>query len=187
MQSFYFKKLQVVPKKELKLLCPPRSTLYCLLTIKNHSKNQAFRDKVMTNNVSFSNLLQITKGFLLQITANFLQIATGITNYDRAHNYLTVPIGCFLLVGTIDVALHVTIVFAPAARGFRRGGTLVAWAYMKESIYSWNIQSACQNKSRFAWTGAAWNRLVIMTFLLFAPASEKWLGWRKKEYPGGIA
>ena len=124
MQSFYFKKLQVVPKKELKLLWPPRSTLYCLLAIKNHSKNQPFRDKVMTNNVSFSNLLQITKGFSLQITTNFLQIATGITNYDRAHNYLTVPIGCFLLVGTIDVALHVTIVFAPAARGFRLEGEI---------------------------------------------------------------
>ena len=59
---------------------------------------------------------------------------------------------------------------APAARGNfaqkakSRGGTLVAYAYMKESIYSWNIQLACQNKSRFAWTGAAWNRRVMMTF-----------------------
>ena len=84
--------------------------------------------------------------------------------------------------------------FAPAARGdfaqkakSRGGGTLVAYAYMKESIYGWNMQLACQNKSRFAWTGAAWNRRVMMTFLLFAPASTKWLGWRKKENPEGTA
>ena len=31
-------------------------------------------------------------------------------------------------------------------------------------------------KSRFAWTGAAKNRWVMVTFLLFAPASTKWLG-----------
>ena len=29
--------------------------------------------------------------------------------------------------------------------------------------------------------GAARNRLVIMTFLLFAPASTQWLGWRKTQ------
>ena len=29
-------------------------------------------------------------------------------------------------------------------------------------------------KSRFALTGAAWNRWVMMTFLLFAPASKRW-------------
>ena len=28
----------------------------------------------------------------------------------------------------------------------------LARAYAKESNYSWNIQSVCQNKSRFAWT-----------------------------------
>ena len=39
-----------------------------------------------------------------------------------------------------------------------RGGTLVTRAYIKESTYSWNIQSVCQKKSRFAWTGAARNR-----------------------------
>ena len=38
-----------------------------------------------------------------------------------------------------------------------RGGTLVTRAYIKESTYSWNIQSVCQKKSRFAWTGAPRN------------------------------
>ena len=63
-------------------------------------------------------------------------------------------------------------------QGFRRGGTLVTRAYIKESTYSWNIQSVCQKKSRLAWTGAARNPYVMM-FLLFAPASTEWLGWRK--------
>ena len=42
-------------------------------------------------------------------------------------------------------------------------------------------------KSRFAWTGAARNRWVMMTFLLFAPANKRWLGWRKTENPEGTA
>ena len=46
--------------------------------------------------------------------------------------------------------------FAQKAKS--RGGTLVTRAYIKESTYSWNIQSVCQKKSRFAWTGAARNR-----------------------------
>ena len=46
--------------------------------------------------------------------------------------------------------------FAQKAKS--RGGTLVIRAYIKESTYSWNIQSVCQKKSRFAWTGAARNR-----------------------------
>ena len=67
-----------------------------------------------------------------------------------------------------------------------RGGTLVTRAYVKESTYSWNIQSYSQYRktSRFAWTGAARNRSVMMTFLLFEPASNfstKWLGWRKTQ------
>ena len=50
--------------------------------------------------------------------------------------------------------------------------------YTKESTVSWNIQSVYQKKSWFAWTGAARNLKVMMTFLLFEPASTKWLGWR---------
>ena len=49
-----------------------------------------------------------------------------------------------------------------ARKAKSRGGTLVTRAYIKESTYSWNIQS-----------------YSMMTFLLFAPASTKWLGWRK--------
>ena len=45
--------------------------------------------------------------------------------------------------------------FAQKAKS--RGGTLVTRAYIKESTYSWNIQSVCQKKSLFAWTGAARN------------------------------
>ena len=59
------------------------------------------------------------------------------------------------------------------------GGTLITRAYIKGSTYSWNIQWLCHKKSRFAWTGAARNRWVMIMFLLFAPASTKWLGWRK--------
>ena len=33
--------------------------------------------------------------------------------------------------------------------------------------------------SQVTWTGAARNRQVLMTFLLFPPASTRWLGWRK--------
>ena len=41
-----------------------------------------------------------------------------------------------------------------------RGGSLVTRAYIKESTYSWNIQSYSQHrkKSRFPWTRAARNR-----------------------------
>ena len=48
--------------------------------------------------------------------------------------------------------------FAQKAKS--RGGTLVTRAYIKESTYSWNIQSYSQyrKKSRFTWTGAARNR-----------------------------
>ena len=76
-----------------------------------------------------------------------------------------------------------------AQRAKSRGGTLVTRAYVKESTYSWNIQSysQCRKKSRFAWTGAARNRQVMMTFLLFAPAGTKWLGWRRTKNPKGIA
>ena len=59
-----------------------------------------------------------------------------------------------------------------ARKSKSRGGTLVACVYFKESTYSWNIQSACQKKSRFAWTGAAWNLWVMMTFLLFYCSSS---------------
>ena len=47
--------------------------------------------------------------------------------------------------------------FAQKAKS--RSGTLVTRAYIKESTYSWSIQSVCQKKkSRLAWTGAAMNR-----------------------------
>ena len=39
-------------------------------------------------------------------------------------------------------------------------------------------QSCTRKKSR---TGAAWNRWVMMTFLLFMRASKRWLGRRKTE------
>ena len=69
----------------------------------------------------------------------------------------------------------------------RRHSRLVACAYIKESTLSWNIQSVYQKKTRFVWTGAAKNRWVLMTFLLFAPASKRCLGWRKTENPEGTA
>ena len=53
--------------------------------------------------------------------------------------------------------------------------------YYKESTYRWNIQSVCQKKSRFAWIGAARNRKVMMTFLLFGPPSTKWLGSNERK------
>ena len=56
----------------------------------------------------------------------------------------------------------------------REGTLVIARAYIKESTYSLNIQSECQKKYWFAWAGAAWNRWVMMTFLLFAPASKIW-------------
>ena len=57
---------------------------------------------------------------------------------------------------------NINIAFCPrrdfAQKAKSRRGTLVTCAYIKESTYSWNIQSVCQKKSRFAWTGAARNR-----------------------------
>ena len=38
-----------------------------------------------------------------------------------------------------------------------------------------------EKESRFSWTGAAWNRSVMIAFLLSAPASTRWLGWRKTD------
>ena len=56
-----------------------------------------------------------------------------------------------------------------------RGGTLLTRTYIKESTYSWNIQSYSQY--RFARTGAARNRY----------ASTKWLGWHKtQKIPKGL-
>ena len=39
----------------------------------------------------------------------------------------------------------------------------------------------CSQYTRFACTGAARNRWVMMTFQLCTPASKKCLGWRKRE------
>ena len=38
-------------------------------------------------------------------------------------------------------------------------------------------------KNSICLISAAWNRWVMMTFLLFTPVSEGWLGWRKTENP----
>ena len=53
------------------------------------------------------------------------------------------------------------------------------WYLQQIVIYFIYLFICLFKKSRFAWTVAARNRQVIMTFLLFAPASTKWLGWRK--------
>ena len=52
-----------------------------------------------------------------------------------------------------------------------RGGILVTRAYIKESTYSWNIQSVsiCLNRGREEWVGND----------DCAPASTRWLGWRQ--------
>ena len=52
-----------------------------------------------------------------------------------------------------------------------RGGILVTRAYIKESTYSWNIQSVsiCLNRGCEEWVG---NHDC-------APASTRWLGWRQ--------
>ena len=80
------------------------------------------------------------------------------------------------------------VLIAPAGispqKAKSRGGTLVTRAYIKESSYSWNIHSYSQYRRNLdlleqgPW-GMIRNRWVMMTFLLFAPGSTKWLGWRK--------
>ena len=71
-------------QNELKLLCPFRSTLYCPLTIKGHSKNKIYHyyksPKNLLEITSALLLLQIATAFLLQSMTKFLQIATGITD-----------------------------------------------------------------------------------------------------------
>ena len=109
-------------------------------------------------------------------------LTTALSLDSQNQKLLTVDDYCGSLLSP-KVKLNINFVIAPgrdfAQKAKSRGGTLVTRAYIKESNYSWNIQSVCQKKSRFAWTGAARNRWVMMTFLLFAPASTKWLGWRK--------
>ena len=73
----------------------------------------------------------------------------------------------------------------PVSRKPRRRNMVVTCSYNKESTYSWNIQSVGQKNSRFAWTGASWNRWVMMLFLLFTPPSKRWLGWRETENRSG--
>ena len=68
--------------------------------------------------------------------------------------------------------------FAQKAKS--RGGTLVTRAYIKESTYSWNIQSVCQKKSRFAWTWGREESVGNDDVSIVCVASTKWLGsWRK--------
>ena len=57
-------------------------------------------------------------------------------------------------------------------------GTLVTCACIKESTYSWNIQSYSQYRKTLHLLEQGPRG---MTFLLFAPASTKWLGWRKTQ------
>ena len=64
------------------------------------------------------------------------------------------------------------------------GFALLDPSLLKESTYCWNIASVYRKKSRFAWSGAAWNRWVMWRFHI-TPASKRWLGWRKTENPRG--
>ena len=75
------------------------------------------------------------------------------------------------------------IVNCPAQKAKSQGGILLTCAYIERSTYSWNIQSVCQKKSWLAWSGAAWNLWVKLTFLLFMPASKRWLEWCKTQDP----
>ena len=82
---------------------------------------------------------------------------------------------CTNIVGLCWLSLGI---FAPAGlspRGEspRRPPLKVARIYT-ECIYSQNIQFVCQIKSRFAQTGAAWNRWVMMTFHHGTPAWNRW-------------
>ena len=69
--------------------------------------------------------------------------------------------------------------FRPEAKS--RGGTLATRAYIKVSTYSSNIQSVYQKKTRFARTGAARNRQVIMTFYCLRPQVRNGQGDVKTE------
>ena len=113
-------------------------------------------------------------------------------------NVATIPLSCEVITHSIISPFLISLKppanssvppkgFCPEGKIPRRHSRLVACAYIKESTLSWNIQSVYQRKTRFVGTGAAWNRWVMMTFLLFAPASKRWLGWRKTENPEGTA
>ena len=46
----------------------------------------------------------------------------------------------------------------------REGRLIEDIRYIKKISYLWNFQLVYQKRHRFAWTGAAWNRWVRMTF-----------------------
>ena len=86
-------------------------------------------------------------------------IACGIQNKNnKTQQRLRLIKGCWIKI----LSIWYIYIYCPrrdfAQKANSWGGTLVPRAYIKESTYSWNIQSVCQKKSRFAWTGAARNR-----------------------------
>ena len=134
--------------------------------------------------LSFASLIspfKIIKGNIKQSTQCF------VTRWNISKIVMNTPLRFFffntLLTVSSGAIKHETQCFITgrdfARKTKSRGGTLIARAYIKESTYSWNMPSVCNKKSLFAWTEAALNRWVMMTFLLFAPASKRWLGWRK--------
>ena len=83
-------------------------------------------------------------------------------------NVAAIPLSCEVITHSIISPLLISLKppassslppkgFCPKGKIPRRHSRLVARAYIKESTLSWNIQSVCQKKSRFVWTGAAWN------------------------------
>ena len=90
-------------------------------------------------------------------------------------------------LGNVMIMIMMISIIAPAGISPRRQNPeealwLVVRAYIKGKYLQLKYTvRLCQKNSRFAWTGAAWHRWVMMTFLFFAPASKRWLGWRKTE------
>ena len=74
-------------QNKLKSLCPFRSTLYCPLNDQRPLKKQVLSllqitKKFITNYVSFA-FITNCDCFFYEIITKLLQIATGITNYDK--------------------------------------------------------------------------------------------------------
>ena len=58
--------------------------------------------------------------------------------------------------------------------GYRLWLNGVVWFYRNVLLVEIYSQYA-RKKFRLAWSGAAWNPWVMMTFLLFTPVSKRWL------------
>ena len=74
-------------------------------------------------------------------------------------------------------------VIAPAGISPRRRNPKKAAYTSNSRVYKgkcWQLKYAV-SKFVIAWTGAAWDRWVMMTFLFYTPTSKRWLGWRKTE------